>query len=120
MAQNNLTKNAAEIVVSLKYLTNFWRRLNIPLINCKIELILTWFKNYVLISKTTREANYGADSVVCKIDNSENVIFKITDIKLYVPVITLSQENDTKLLEQLKSGFKMEQIQFTNNCSTSK
>ena len=39
--RNNLTKNAAKIVVSLKYLTNFWRRLNIPLINCKIELILT-------------------------------------------------------------------------------
>ena len=41
--QNNLTKNGVKIVVTLKYLSNFWRSLNIPLINCKIELILTWF-----------------------------------------------------------------------------
>ena len=49
--------------------------------------------------------------------------FKITDTKLYVPVVTLSKENDTKLLEKLKTGFKrtiMEQIQITNYYSTSK
>ena len=55
----------------LKYLSNFWRSLSIPLINCEIELILTWFKNCVLISKVTREANYGANHVVRKIDNPE-------------------------------------------------
>ena len=38
--QNNLTKNRVKIVVPLKYLNNLWRSLNIPLINCKIELIL--------------------------------------------------------------------------------
>ena len=41
--QNNLTKNDVKIVVPLKYLSNFWRRLNAPMNNCKIELILTWF-----------------------------------------------------------------------------
>ena len=49
--------------------------------------------------------------------------FKIKDTKLYVPVVTLSKENDTKLLEKLKTGFKrtiMEQIQITNYYSTSK
>ena len=50
--------------------------------------------------------------------------FKITDTKLYVPVVTLSKENDIKLLEQLKTGFKknykMEQIQIATVCSTSK
>ena len=90
----------------LKYLSNFWRSLNIPLINCEKELILTWFKNCVLISKATKEANYGADPVVRKIDNPENATFQITDTKLYVPVVTLSKENDIKLLEQLKTGFK--------------
>ena len=106
VTQNNLTKNDVKIVVPLKYLSNFWRSLNIPLINCEVELILTWFKNCVLISKARREADYDADPVIYEIDNPENVIFEITDTKLYVPVVTLSKENDIKLLEQLKSGFK--------------
>ena len=76
-----------------------------PLINCEVELILTWFKNCVLIDKLTRDADYD-DPIVHKIDNPENATFKITDTKLYVPVVTLSKENDIKLLEQLKSGFK--------------
>ena len=60
----------------------------------------------MLISKSKREAGYDADPVVHKIDNPENAIFEIKDTKLYVPVVTLSKENDIKLLEQLKSGFK--------------
>ena len=48
VAQGNLTKNDVKIVVPLTYLSNFWRNLNIPLINCEIELILTWFANCVL------------------------------------------------------------------------
>ena len=90
----------------LKYLSNFWRNLNIPLINCEVELILTWFKNCVLIDKLTRDANYNANPIVYEIDNPENAIFQITDTKLYVPVVSLSKENDIKLLEQLKTGFK--------------
>ena len=107
VTQNNLTDNYVKIVVPLKYLHNFWRNLNIPLINCEVELILTWFKNSVLIEKLTRDADYNNNNlVVRKIDNPENVIFQITDTKLYVPVVTLSKENYIKLLEQLKSGFK--------------
>ena len=90
----------------LKYLSNFWRSLNIPLINCEVELILTWFKNCVLINKSTRDADYNANPIVYEIDNPEDAIFQITDTKLYVPVVTLSKENDAKLLEQLKTGFK--------------
>ena len=67
---------------------------------------MTWFKNCVLISKSTRDADYDADPIVHEIDNPEDAIFQITDTKLYVPVVTLSKENDIKLLEQLKSGFK--------------
>ena len=105
VTHNNLTKNDVKVVVPLKYLSNFWRSLNIPLINCEVELILTWFKNCVLIDKLTREADYNVP-IVREIDNPENAIFKITDTKLYVPVVTLSKEDDIKLLEQLKSGFK--------------
>ena len=69
VTQNNLTKNGVKIFVPLKYLSNFWRSLNITLINCEVELVLTWFKSCALISKATREANYGANTVVRKIDN---------------------------------------------------
>ena len=54
VTQNNLIKNNVKIVIPLKHLSNFWRNLNIPLINCEVELILTWFKNCVLIDKLTR------------------------------------------------------------------
>ena len=106
VTQNNLTKNNIKIVVPLKHLSHFWRHLNIPLINCEVELILTWFKNWVLIDKPTREVNHAANPNVYEIDNPEDAIFKITDTKLYVTVVTLSKENDIKLLKQLKSGFK--------------
>ena len=106
VTHDNLTKNDVKVVVTLKHLSNFWRHLDIPLINCEVELILTWFKNRGLIDKLTREANYGANPVVYEINNPENATFKITDVKLFVPVVSLSKENDIKLLEQLKTGFK--------------
>ena len=106
VTNNNLTKNDVKVVVPLKHLSNFWRTLNMPLINCEVELILTWFKNCVLIDKLTREADYDADSDVYEIDNPENAIYKITDTKLYVPAVTLPKQNNIKLLEQLKSGFE--------------
>ena len=123
MTLNNLRKNDVKIVVLLKYLSNFWRSLNIPLINCEIELVLTWFKNFLLISKATRETNYTNNPIVRKTDNPEDATFQITDTKWYVPVVALSKENDTKLLEQLKTGLKRA-IKWSkcrlNDCSTSK
>ena len=62
-----------------------------PLINCKVNLILTWSANCVIVS--TNVANQGAT-------------FTITETKLYVPVVTLSTQDNAKLLPQLKSGFK--------------
>ena len=103
---NNLIKNDVKIVVPLKHLSNFWRSLNMPLISCGVELILTWFKNCALRDKLRRDADYNADPIVYEIDNQENAIFQITDTKLFVPVASLSKENDIKLLEQLKLGFK--------------
>ena len=89
---NKVGKNETEVVIPLKHLSNFWRSLNIPLINCEVELILTWFKNCVLINKSTRDADYNADPIIYEIDIPENAIFQITDTKLYVPVVSLSKE----------------------------
>ena len=77
-----------------------------PLINCEINLILTWSENCVLTSKATRDANPDVNLAVAAINNPTNATFKITDTKLYVPVVTLSTENDKKLLEQLRTGLK--------------
>ena len=82
------------------YLSNFWTSLNIPLINCEIELILTWSKICILFDMTVNALANPATVTPTEVE------FKITDTKLYVPVVSLSKENDTKLLEQLKSGFK--------------
>ena len=74
------------------------------LLNCEVSLALTWSEKCALTSKAPRD---GSDSsLVLAANNPTNVTFKITDIKLYFPVVTLSTENDSKLSEQLKAGFK--------------
>ena len=78
----------------LKHLSKFWRTLDIPLINCEVNLTLTWSENCILISKATRDADSDANPAVAAIDNPTNATFKITDTKLYVSVVTLSTEND--------------------------
>ena len=83
---NKVGKNKTEVVI--------------PLINCEVEFILTWSKNCVLVNMTE-------DALVDPaILAPTELKFEITDTKLYVPVVTLSKQNDTTLLEQLKAGFK--------------
>ena len=77
-----------EIMVLLKYLSHIWRTLETPLINCEVNLILTWLSTSVITNST------GTGT------------FKITDTNLYVPVVTLSTQDNSKRLQQLKSGFK--------------
>ena len=84
------TKNV-EIMVPLNHLSNFWRTLEIPLINCEVNLMLTWSENCAIIS--TDVANQIAT-------------FAITDTKLSVPVVNLLTQDNAKELEQLNSGFK--------------
>ena len=84
---NNGRKNGIKIAVPLKYLSNFWRSLEMPLINCKVELSLKWYERCLLTAATT-------------------ATFKITDAKLYVPIVTLSVEDNTKLTRLLNEGFK--------------
>ena len=85
---NNDNEKDVEIMVPLNYLSNFWRTLEMPLINCEVSLILTWSSTCVITNST------GAGT------------FKVSDTKLYVPVVTLSTQDNAKLLQQLKSGFK--------------
>ena len=99
---NKVGKNETEVVIPLKHSSNFWRSFDIPLINCEVELIMTWSKTCVLVNMTERDAE-GNNSAITAPTELE---LKIIDTKLYVPVVTLSKENDIKLLEQLKSGFK--------------
>ena len=80
-----------------------------PLINCsevssEVSLILAWSQNYILISRSYRGDNPDADPAVA--NNPKNVTFEIKYTKLYVPVVTLSAQDDNKHLEQLKAGFQ--------------
>ena len=77
--ENDGTKDV-EVMVPLKYLSNFWRTLEMPLINCEVNLILTWSSTCVIVSAVN--ANQAAT-------------FEITYTKLYVPVVTLSTQENT-------------------------
>ena len=94
----NGTKEGVEIAVPVKYLSNFWRSLEMPLINCKVEFLLKWIENCVL---TTAEFGANADAT-----DADGATFKITDAKLYVPVVTLSAEDNIELVKQLNKGFE--------------
>ena len=92
-----------ELAIPLKYLGNFWRALNIPLISCEVFLELKWDKNCVITSLEQRDIGGGNR------DNAPTgATLAINDCKLYVPVATLSKDDEIKLLTNLKSGFKRE------------
>ena len=74
--------------MSKSCLNDFWRTLGSPVINCEVNLILTWSENYVVSSATGKTK------------------FPITDTKLYVPIVNLSTVDNVKLLKQLQSGFE--------------
>ena len=94
-----------ELAIPLKYLGNFWRALNIPLISCEISLELKWDKNCVITSLEQTDIGGG---------NRENAptgaTLAINNCKLYVPEVTLSKDDEIKSLTNLKSGFIREII----------
>ena len=92
--------------IPLKYLGNFWKNLDMSLINCEISLTVSSYEECVLTSKAIRHHILAANPPIAVINDPTNVVFKITDCKLYVPVVTLSSEEDNELLNKLKSGFK--------------
>ena len=85
---NNIARINVKVVAPLKYLSNFFRSLEMPLINCKIKLNVTWKKECVLST-----------------DNG-NAVFIINDTKMYVPVVTLSKEDNKDFIEQQNKGFQ--------------
>ena len=84
----NIAKRSVIIVVPLKYLSNLFRSLEMPLINCKIKLNLTWKKECVLST------------------DAGDAVFIINDTKMYVPVVTLSKEDNKDFIEQQNKGFQ--------------
>ena len=97
---NNPGKKSIELVIPLKYLANIWRALNIPLISCEVSLELKWNKNCVITS-IKREINLDGGNT----EASTDATLAINDCKLYIPVVTLSKDDEIKLLTNLKSGF---------------
>ena len=96
-----------ELAIPLKYLGNFWRALNIPLISCEASLELKWNKNCIITSKEQRQVDAGPPVLN---GNPTGATLAIKKCKLYVPVLTLSKDNKIKLLTNLKSGLKREII----------
>ena len=94
-----------ELAIPLKYLGNFWRALNISLISCEVSLELKWDKNCVITSLEQKDIGGGNR------DNAPTgATLAINDCKLYVPAVTLSKDDEIKLLTILKSRFKREII----------
>ena len=90
-------------------MSNFCRSLDLPLINYEIELDLRWSKHCVIseVSRTFREVDPNANPVVYEVVTVTNkAIFQINNARLYVPVVTLSINDNIKFLENLKQGFK--------------
>ena len=84
--------NSVKLVVPLKYVSNFFRSLEMPLLNCKINLELSYTKNCVLSTAPSDDHNKTA--------------FQIISTKLYVPIVTLSTKDNVNLTKQLNEGFK--------------
>ena len=94
-AANGILKNPT-IAVPMKYLSNFWRPLEMPLINCKVVLKRKWLSCCVLSPAGDDNANV----------NDDNTNFTFKDTKLYVPVVTLSARDNQKLAKLLSKGFE--------------
>ena len=91
---NNVARLNVKVIVPLKYLINFSRSLEMPLINCKIKLNLTWKKECVLSTDDDDD------------DEADNPVFIINDAKLYVPVVTLAIGDNEDFIEQQNKGFQ--------------
>ena len=100
---NNSGKKNVELTIPLKYLGNFWRPLNIPLISCEVSLELKWNKTCVITSQQIGVNLDGGNTAT-----PTGATLTINDCKLYMPVVTLSKDDEIKLLTNLKSGFTRE------------
>ena len=97
-----------ELAIPLKYLGNFWRTLNIPLISCEVSLELKWNKNCIITS--LEQIDIVGANPPARDNPPTGASRAINDCKLYIPVVTLSKDDEIKLLTNLKSGFMREII----------
>ena len=100
---NNSGKKSIELAIPLKYLGNFWRALNIPLISCEVSLELKWNKTCVITTQQIGVNLEGGNTAA-----PAGATLTINDCKLYIPVVTLSKDDEIKLLTNLKSRFTRE------------
>ena len=101
-------KKNLENLFPLKYLSNFWRRLDMHLINYEVSLTLTWSESvfWLILQRKEQEQIKEIIQQEKKINAPTNATFKTTDTTWYVPVVNLSTKDDNNLLEQLQSRFK--------------
>ena len=104
---NKIGKQDVELAIPLKYLGNFWRALNITLISCEVFLELKWNKNCIITSLEQRQVDAGPPVVN---GTTTGATLAVNSCKLYVPVVTLSKDDEIKLLTNLKSVFKRDMI----------
>ena len=102
---NNSGKKSVELIIPLKYLGNFWTALNMLLISCEVSLELKWSKNCIITSQHTGINLDGANTAA-----PTGATLAVNDCKLYIPIVTLSNDDQIKLLTNLKSGFTREVI----------
>ena len=102
---DNSGKKSIELAIPLKYLGNFWRALNIPIISCEVSLELKWNKTCVITSHQIGVNLDGRNTAA-----PTGATLTINDCKLYIPVVTLSKDDEIKLSTNLKSGFTREMI----------
>ena len=105
---NNNNVLEAEVVVPLKYLGNFWRSVDLPLINFEIKLDLSWSKEHIIseisiIPRVSGDANPAVQEVAVM---QTSATFQINNAKLYVPVVTFSVNDNVQFLENIKQEFK--------------
>ena len=104
---NRVGKQDVELAIPLTYLGNFWRALNIPLISWEVSLELKWNKNCVITSLERRQVDAGPPVVN---GTRTSATLAINNCNLCVSVVTLSKDDEIKLLTNLKSGFTREII----------
>ena len=98
--ETNSAKKSIELAIPLKYLGSFWRALNILLISCEVSLELKWNKTCVITSQQIGVNLDGGNTAA-----PTGATLTINDYKLYIPVVTLSKDDEIKLLTNLKYGF---------------
>ena len=95
-----------EVVVPLKYLSNFCRSLDFPLINCEIKLYLSWLRYCIIFEISETSRTFGNPPIQQMTTRTTSVTFRINNPKLYVPLVTLPINDNINFLENMKQGFK--------------